>query len=171
MLAVTILSNSHDISFMNDRVALKLYACEKHLENLRQMKLTYEVSQANKQELNHKRISLEIEIDCLILQMIGIIDCLLVQTNNKLGLGIPLHQLSIDRVMSELYSKTNKIDLLVELNEARQHGKWYWSVIELRNRSLTTSFDLNTRNPDLISFLEECFNRIKALIKDVKNKE
>ena len=156
---------------MNDRVALKLYACEKHLKNLRQMKLTYEGSQADKQELNHTRISLETEIDCLISQMIGIIDCLLVQISNKLGLGIPLHQISIDRVMSELYSKTNKINLLIELNEARQHGKWYWSIIELRNRSLTTSFDLNTRNPDLISFLEECFNRVKALIKDVKNKE
>jgi hypothetical protein len=156
---------------MNDRVALKLYACEKHLKNLRQMKLTYEGSQADKQELNHTRIGLETEIDCLISQMIGIIDCLLVQTSNKLGLGIPLHQISIDRVMSELYSKTNKINLLIELNEARQHGRWYWSIIDLRNRSLTTSFDLNTRNPDLISFLEECFNRVKALIKDVKNKE
>jgi hypothetical protein len=156
---------------MNDRVALKLYACEKHLENLRQMKLTYEGSQADKQELNHTRIGLETEIDCLISQMMGIIDCLLVQTSNKLGLGIPLHQISIDRVMSELYSKTNKINLLIELNEARQHGRWYWSIIDLRNRSLTTSFDLNTRNPDLISFLEECFNRVKALIKDVKNKE
>jgi hypothetical protein len=103
--------------------------------------------------------------------MIGIIDCLLVQISNKLGLGIPLHQISIDRVMSELYSKTNKIDLLIELNGARQHDKWYWSVIELRNRSLTTSFDLSTRNPDLISFLEECFSHVKALIKDVKNKE
>jgi len=156
---------------MNDRVALKLYACEKHLENLRQMKLTYEGSQADKQELNHTRIGLETEIDCLFSQMIGIIDCLLVQTSNKLGLGIPLHQISIDRVMSELYSKTNKINLLIELNEARQHGRWYWSIIDLRNRSLTTSFDLNSRNPDLISFLEECFNRVKALIKDVKNKE
>jgi len=156
---------------MNDRVALKLYACEKHLENLRQMKLTYEGSQADKQELNHTRIGLETEIDCLFSQMIGIIDCLLVKTSNKLGLGIPLHQISIDRVMSELYSKTNKINLLIELNEARQHGRWYWSIIDLRNRSLTTSFDLNTRNPDLISFLEECFNRVKALIKDVKNKE
>ena len=156
---------------MNDRVALKLYACEKHLKNLRQMKLTYEGSQADKQELNHTRIGLETEIDCLISQMIGIIDCLLVQISNKLGLGIPLHQISIDRVMSELYSKTNKINLLIELNEARQHGRWYWSIIDLRNCSLTTSFDLNTRNPDLISFLEECFNRVKALIKDVKNKE
>jgi hypothetical protein len=129
------------------------------------------ISQADKQELNHTRIGLETEIDCLISQMIGIIDCLLVQTSNKLGLGIPLHQISIDRVMSELYSKTNKINLLIELNEARQHGRWYWSIIDLRNRSLTTSFDLNTRNPDLISFLEEYFNRVKALIKDVKNKE
>jgi hypothetical protein len=37
----------------------------------------------------------------LILQMIGVIDCILVQTNNKLGLGIPLDQISIDRIMSE----------------------------------------------------------------------
>src|SRR5215216_4473144 len=140
---------------MNDRVALKLYACEKHLKNLRQMKLTYEGSQADKQELNHIRINLETEIDCLISQMIGVIDCILVQTNNKLGLGIPLHQISIDRIMSEIYSKTNKIDLL----------------IELRNHSLSSSFDLNTHNPDLIVFLEECFNRVKALIEGVKNRE
>ena len=145
---------------MNDRVALKLYACEKHLKNLRQMKLTYEGSQADKQELNHTRIGLETEIDCLISQMIGVIDCILVQTNNKLGLGIPLHQISIDRIMSEIYSKTNKIDLLIELNEARRNGNWYWSLIQLRNHSLTSSFDLNTHNPDLIAFMEECFNRV-----------
>jgi hypothetical protein len=48
---------------MNDRVALKLYACEIHLENLGQMKLTYEVPQTNKQEPNHTRINLEIEIE------------------------------------------------------------------------------------------------------------
>ena len=156
---------------MNDRVALKLYACEKHLKNLRQMKLTYEGSQADKQELNHTRIGLETEIDCLILQMIGVIDCILVQTNNKLGLGIPLDQISIDRIMSEIYSKTNKIDLLIELNEARRNGNWYWSVIQLRNHSLSSSFDLNTNNPDLIAFLEECFNRVKALIEGVKKRE
>lgn len=156
---------------MQDRIALKLFACEKHLGNLRRMKLGYEGSQVNKREINQMRINLETEIDCFISQLIGVIDCLLAQINNKLGLGIPLHQISVDRVMSELYSKTNKIDLLIELNEARQYGKWYWSVIELRNHSLTTSFDLSTRNPDLISFLEECFSRVKALIKDVKNKE
>lgn len=156
---------------MNDRVALKLFACEKHLGNIRQMKLTYRSPQVNKQELDYMRINLETEIDCLILQMIGVIDCILVQTNNKLGLGIPLDQISIDRIMSEIYSKTNKIDLLIELNEARRNGNWYWSVIQLRNHSLSSSFDLNTNNPDLIAFLEECFNRVKALIEGVKKRE
>ena len=32
-----------------------------------------------------------------------------------------LHQLSYDRVVSELSSKTKKIDLLTELSKARQH--------------------------------------------------
>ncbi len=167
---MTPMPNLYNTSFMNDRVALKLYACEKHLANLRQIRLTDEVSEAKKQELNRTRINLEIEIDCLISQMIGIIDCLLVQTNNKLGLGIPLDQISIDRVISELYAKTNKIDLLVGLDEARQYGKWYWSILELRNHSLTTSFDLNMSSPDLISFLEECLNHVKMLVKDVKDK-
>jgi hypothetical protein len=48
--------------------------------------------------------------------------------------------------MSELCSKTNKIDLLTELNETRQHGNWYWSIIELKNYSLIESFDLNARS-------------------------
>jgi hypothetical protein len=165
------LPNSRDTSFVNDRVALKLFACKKHLGNIRQMKLTYKSPQVNEQELDYMRINLETEIDCLILQMIGVIDCILVQTNNKLGLGIPLDQISIDRIMSEIYSKTNKIDLLIELNEARRNGNWYWSVIQLRNHSLSSSFDLNTNNPDLIAFLEECFNRVKALIEGVKKRE
>jgi hypothetical protein len=73
--------------------------------------------------------------------------------------------------LREIYSKTNKIDLLIELNEARRNGNWYWSVIQLRNHSLSSSFDLNKHNSDLIAFLEECFNRVKALIEGVKNRE
>jgi hypothetical protein len=103
--------------------------------------------------------------------MVNAIDCILAQINNKLGLGIPLHQLSYDRVVSELSSKTKKIDLLTELSKARQHSNWYWSIIELKNHSLTTSFDINTPSPDLISFLEECFNQVKELIEDIKSKE
>jgi hypothetical protein len=144
------LSNLYDAHLVNERVEFKIYS--KH-----------EVCQA--------RINLEIEIDCLISQMVSVIDCLLVQISNKLGLSIPLHQISIDRVVSELYSKTKKIDLLTELNIAREHGKWYWSVIELRDRSLVEPFDVDTHNPDLISLLEEYFNHITALVENIKSKE
>ena len=73
--------------------------------------------------------------------------------------------------MSELYSKTKKIDLLTELNMAREHGRWYWSVIELRDRSLVEPFDVDTHNPDLISLLEEYFNHIAALVENIKGQE
>jgi hypothetical protein len=63
--------------------------------------------------------------------------------------------------MSELCSKTNKIELLTELNEARQHGNWYWSIIELKNYSLIESFDLNTRSPDIISFLKNVLTMLR----------
>ena len=73
--------------------------------------------------------------------------------------------------MSELYSKTKKIDLLTELNMAREHGRWFWSVIELRNRSLVEPFDVDTHNPELISLLEEYFNHITTLVENIKGKE
>ncbi len=165
------MSNLFDAQLVNERVEFKIYSCKKHLVNLKRTKSTYENFHKSKHEVCRARINLEIEIDCLISQMVSVIDCLLVQISNKLGLNIPLHQISIDRVVSELYSKTKKIDLLTELNMAREHGRWYWSVIELRNRSLVEPFDVDTHNPDLISLLEEYFNHITALVENIKGKE
>jgi hypothetical protein len=165
------LSNLYDAHLVNERVELKIYSCKKHLVNIKRTKTTYEDSHKSKHEVCRARINLEIEIDCLISQMVSVIDCLLVQISNKLGLNIPLHQISIDRVVSELYSKTKKIDLLTELNMAREHGRWYWSVIELRNRSLVEPFDVDAHSPDLISLLEEYFNHITALVENIKGKE
>jgi hypothetical protein len=54
---------------------------------------------------------------------------------------------------------------------AREHGRWYWSVIELRNRLLVEPFDVDAHNPDLISLLEEYFNQITALLENIKGKE
>jgi hypothetical protein len=54
---------------------------------------------------------------------------------------------------------------------AREHGRWYWSVIELRNRSLVEPFDVDTHNPELISLLEEYFNRVTTLVENIKGKE
>lgn len=165
------MSNLYDAHLVDERVEFKIYSCKKHLVNLKRTRSTYEDSHKSKHEVCRARINLEIEIDCLISQMVSVIDCLLVQISNKLGLSIPLHQISIDRVVSELYSKTKKIDLLTELNMAREHGRWYWSVIELRDRSLVEPFDVDTHNPDLISLLEEYFNHIMALVEIIKSKE
>lgn len=161
----------YDAHLVEERVEFKIYSCKKHLVNLKQTKSTYENFHKRKHEVCQARINLEIEIDCLISQMVSVIDCLLVQISNKLGLSIPLHQISIDRVVSELYSKTKKIDLLTELNMAREHGRWYWSVIELRDRSLVEPFDVDTHNPDLILLLEEYFNHITALVENIKGQE
>jgi hypothetical protein len=95
------LSDLYDAHLVNDRIEFKIYSCKKLLERLKKMKLIYENSRANKQDNSHARANLEIEIDCLISQMLSVIDCLLIQVSNKLGLNIPLHQISIDRVASE----------------------------------------------------------------------
>ena len=97
------MSNLYDAHIVNERVEFKIYSCKKHLVDLKRTKSTYENSHKSKHEVCRARINLEIEIDCLILQMVSVIDCLLVQISNKLGLNIPLHQISIDRVVSEMH--------------------------------------------------------------------
>jgi hypothetical protein len=54
---------------------------------------------------------LEIEIDCLILQMVRVLDCLLVQISDELGLNIPLHQISIDRSKGNAFYKVKGRDI------------------------------------------------------------
>ena len=97
------MSNLYGAHLVDERVEFKIYSCKKHLVNLRRTKSTYENFHKSKLEVCRARINLEIEIDCLISQMVSVIDCLLVQISNKLGLSIPLHQISIDRVVSEVH--------------------------------------------------------------------
>ena len=96
------MSNLYDAHLVNERVEFKIYSCKKHLVNLKQTKSTYENFHKSKHEVCQARINLELEIDCLISQMVSVIDCLLVQISNKLGLSIPLHQISIDRVVRRI---------------------------------------------------------------------
>ena len=86
----------YDAHLVDERVEFKIYSCKKHLVNLRRIKYTYEDSHKSKHEVCQARINLEIETDCLISQMVSVVDCLVVQISNKLGLNIPLHQISID---------------------------------------------------------------------------
>ena len=77
---------------------------------------------------------------CFLSQLLGAVDSLLFQINDKLELGIPPDRVSFPNVQSALSAKTKKIDLVSELDEARQRGKWYALLDELRNQSVHRTF-------------------------------
>src|ERR1051325_9579800 len=102
---------------LHDRVEFKLYAAERHLNRLKE--IGDDIAKDN------ARIEVEVEIDCFLSHLVGAVGSLLSEINEKLELGIPPYEVSFANVQSALSAKTKKIDLLGELDEARQHGKWY----------------------------------------------
>lgn len=128
------LSNDDDNNtskLLHDRVEFKLFAAEQHLDRLK------EIGDIAKDNV---RIEVEMEIDCFLSQLFGAGDSLLFQVNDKLELGIPSDRVSFPNVQSALSAKTKKIDLVSELDEARQRGKWYALLDELRNQSVHRTF-------------------------------
>jgi hypothetical protein len=133
----------------------------------------------------------EMEIECLLAQLIGSIDALLIQINRKLGLGLDEKSIySNERVVNMMNEKLNakgKGGLLADLQSAVASGEWLWTLRDLRNQGLHTNL-LNmhfrrgiTENVSLrihpqtdleiITYLEDNINRIKNLIYDVIKNE
>ena len=179
--------------FLSDRPRFKLYSAGRHLSNLKSLEQKYGSIAAIE-----AKIQAEIEIDGFLAKIIGAVDSLLVQINEKFDLGLDINQADFERVQSGLSSRTKKIDLLSELDAARQHGNWYWQIIELRNYSLHGSlmpksaishsssypssgvhFRKDPRNPDLsppmdlevLPFLQQCLGRTEELIERIRGKE
>ena len=76
------------------------------------------------------------EIDCFLANIIGAKDSLLVQINQKLGLGLPIEEAKISNLNPKLKA-INKGFLLTELNTlCSQTDSWLWLLNELRNHSL-----------------------------------
>ena len=123
--------NNNTLKLLHDRVEFKLFAAEQHLDRLK------EIGDIAK---DNARIEVEMEIDCFLSQLLGAVDSLLFQINDKLELGIPPDRVSFPNVQSALSAKTKKIDLVSELDEARQRGKWYALLDELRNQSVHGTF-------------------------------
>jgi hypothetical protein len=171
--------------FLSDRVRFKLYACQRRLKNLKNIESKYgNLASAD------VRLSAEIEVDCLLSQMIGTVDSLLIEINDKLELGISIDKVEMVTVLSGLLAKTNKIELLEDLDSASQYGNWYWLAKELRNYSYHSSLILMpanstrvylpsvpTRNVndstsiELIPYLEQSLNKLKKLIENIRMKE
>jgi hypothetical protein len=162
--------------FQTDRISFKLYSCQLHLKNLKDLELKYKDLPSS-----DVRISMEMEIESFISQMIGTVDSLLFKINNKFRLSIPDDSIEIDKVQSALSSETKSFDLLNDLDEANQDGNWYWTIKQLRNYSLDNSlisqdaFELlanyTKTNMKLIPYFEQSLNHLQKLIENIRIRE
>jgi hypothetical protein len=157
-----------DLPFLqSDRTIFKLYACEQHLRNIKNIKSKYG-------DLLSKdaRISAELEIDSLLSQMIGTFDCLLFRIVDKFQLsGIPRDKIEIDKVLSVLSAESQRVELATELARANYEGNWYWKVKHLRNYSLHDSLLSSDASLDVIPYFEQTLAQLKEFIKNIKIKE
>ena len=125
----------HIKRLLNDRVEFKLYAAEQHLNRLKELANAYgDIAKYN------ARIEVEMEVDCFLSQLVGAVDSLLFQINDRLDLGIPTDRVNFANVQSGLSAKTKKIDLLSPLDRARQHGNWYYILSELQAHLVHRTF-------------------------------
>jgi hypothetical protein len=125
----------HIKRLLNDRVEFKLYAAEQHLNRLKEIENAYgDIAKDN------ARIEVEMEADCFLSQLVGAVDSLLFQINDRLDLGIPTDRVNIANVQSALTAKTKKIDLLAPLDTARQQGNSYYMLSALRNQLVYRTF-------------------------------
>lgn len=162
--------------FKTDRISFKLYSCQLHLNNLKDIESKYKDLDSSE-----VRTSIEIEIDSFISQIIATVDSLLFKINNKFRLSIPADSIEIYKVQSALSSETKSFDLLNDLNDANQPGNWYWTINQLRNYSLDNSLisqdafellaDYTKTNMKLIPYFEQSLNHLEKLIENIRIRE
>jgi hypothetical protein len=171
------LSTEDFLNFETDRTSFKLHACREHLRILKDIELKY-----NDLTSNDVRMTVEMEIDSFLYQMIGTVDSLLFRINDKFGLMIPPDRIEIDKIQSALSAETKSIDLLNDLDRANQYGNWYWTIKQLRNYSLGNSLishqafeevlaNYTKTNMKIIPYFEQSLDYLEKLIESVRKRE
>ena len=168
---------SNDLPFLeSDRIIFKIYACEEHLKNLKNVQSKYGDLLAKP-----ARVNAELETDSFISQLYGIFDSVFLKINNKLQLGIPTDKVDIYRVLTGLSAETKGVELAHELDQANRRGNLYWIIHQLRKYSLEGS--VLSANPTLlipgskmnynevIPFFEHLLRELRTFLKNVKQKE
>ena len=120
-----------DSDILSDRVEFKIFAAEKHLNNLQEIQ-SYHLD-AQKVD---PAIRMEIEIDCFLAQILGTLDCLLLLINTKLELGIASERVDLATIQSALNARTKNIGLLTDMHQASAHNGWLWVLKEFRNLTM-----------------------------------
>lgn len=157
-----------DIPFLqSDRIIFKMFACEEHLKNLKNIK-----SQHGDLISKDARVDAEMEIDSLISQMIATFDCLLLRIIDNFQLsGIPRDRMEFNKVVSALSAESKGVELAGELQKANQEDNWYWMLKHLRNYSLSGSLLSPEASLDVIPFFEQALVQLKELIKNNRMSE
>ena len=125
------MASKFDSNLLLDRVEFKIFAAEKHLNNLKEIELNF----PNIEKI-HAAIQMELEIDCFLAQLLGTLDCLLLLINTRLDLGIDSGKVDIATVQSALNARTKNISLLTDLHQASEHNSWLWILKEFRNQTM-----------------------------------
>ena len=165
------------MDFETDRISFKLHACREHLRNLKDIELKY-----NDLTLNDVRMTVEMEVDSFLYQMIGTVDSLLFKINDTFGLMIPSDRIEIDKIQSALSAETKSIDLLNDLDKANQYGNWYWTIKQLRNYSLGNSLisqeafeealaNYTKTNMKILRYFEQSLDHLEKLIESIRKRE
>jgi len=190
-IVLSLMASKFNSNLLLDRVEFKLFAAEKHLNNLKEFELNFPNI-----EKNDVAIQMELEIDCFLAQLLGSLDCLLLLINTRLELGIDLGKVDIATIQSALNSRTKNISLLTDLHQASQHNSWLWILKEFRNQTMqrpskevqdllfedmTTSIkeglNISIRtsdkyiNKNTIRYFHQCVNRVRELVKSIRMKE
>ena len=164
------------MNFETDRTRFKLHACGEHLRNLKDIELKYKDLTSN-----DVRMTVEMEIDSFLYQMIGTVDSLLFKINDQFGLMVPSDSIEIDKIQSALSAETKSIDLLNDLDRANQYGNWYWTIKQLRNYSLGNSLvspeafevlaNYTKTNMKVITYFEKSLDYLEKLIESIRKRE
>ena len=157
-----------DLPFLqSDRIIFKLFACEEHLKNIKNIKLQH-------RDLLSKdaRVRAEMEIDSLISQMIGTVDSLLFRIIDRFQLtGIQSDRMEVPAIISGLSAQSNGIELAKKLQDANLQGGSYWRLKDLRNYSLNGSLLSAEASLDVIKYFEQTLAQLKEFIKNVVTNE
>lgn len=187
------MASKFDSNLLLDRVEFKIFAAEKHLNNLKEFELNFPNIEKNDVAI---QMELEMEIDCFLAQLLGSLDCLLLLINTRLELGIASGRIDIATIQSALNARTKNISLLTDLYKASEHNSWLWILKEFRNQTMqrpskevqdllfediTTSIkeglNLSIRTSDkyinkyTIRYFQQSVNRVRELVKSIRMKE
>ncbi|MGH9982468.1 MAG: hypothetical protein ACRD8W_00750 [Nitrososphaeraceae archaeon] len=131
------------------------------------------------------------EIECLLAQLIGSVDALLIRINSKLGLELDEKLIysneSTVNIINNKLEAEGKGRLLNDLQNAVEPKEWLWTLRNLRNQSLHANLlhmhfrrgvienvSLKTdpqTDLEIITYLEDNINKIENLINEIIENE